>query len=177
MPLNTTNKTSNKKTLVIVSHPYPEQSTFIKGLQQVAEGLQGITLRNLESHYGFDTRAINVNEENHLMQTHDRIVFMFPTHWFNITPMLKAYLNTVWSGGWPDIWKGKEMLVVTTAGGGSTIYGNSGRLGVELSDIFLPMKASALYCGMTYLPPLVFQAVKPNELSNYQQQLLSRLSE
>ncbi|QSX32108.1 NAD(P)H-dependent oxidoreductase [Shewanella avicenniae] len=25
----------------------------------------------------------------------NRIVFSFPIHWFNLTPMLKAYLNEV----------------------------------------------------------------------------------
>lgn len=168
--------TPSKKTLVIVSHPYPERSIFIKGLQQAAESVPGITVRNLESIYGFDTRAVRADEEYRLMQQHDRVVFIFPTHWFNITPMLKAYLNDVWGSVGPDLWKGKEMLVVSTAAGGSSTYGRNGRVGVELGDVFLPMKATALHCGMTYLPPLVFQGVSRSELPSYQKRLIERLS-
>jgi glutathione-regulated potassium-efflux system ancillary protein KefF len=163
------------KTLVIVSHPYPEQSTMIKGLQQAAEQVKGVTVRNLESIYGFDTRAIDAQKERELTQAHDRIVFMFPTHWFNITPMMKAYMNDVWGSVGPDLWQGKEMLVVTTAAGGSTTYGKSGRVGVKLEDVFTPMQASALHAGMTYLPPLTFQSVTVAKLPEYQQQLIKRL--
>ena len=42
-------------------------------------------MRNLEQLYDFDTRAI--------VREFERIVFLFPTHWFNITLMMKVYLN------------------------------------------------------------------------------------
>ena len=38
---------SHIRTLVIVSHPYPERSVMIKGLQQAAESVDGVTVRNL----------------------------------------------------------------------------------------------------------------------------------
>lgn len=71
------------KTLVIVSHPYPEKSVLTKGLQKAAERVEGVTVRNLESIYGFDTRKINGDEERRMVREHTRIVFLFPTHWFN----------------------------------------------------------------------------------------------
>lgn len=40
------------KTLVIVSHPYPEQSNAIMALQQAALQQIDVTVRNLESLYG-----------------------------------------------------------------------------------------------------------------------------
>lgn len=163
------------KTLVIVSHPYPERSTMIKGLQQAAETVDGVTVRNLESLYGFDTRAINGEEERRISREYDRIVFMFPTHWFNITPMMKAYLNDTWGSVGPGLWRGKEMLVVSTAAGGRETYGKNGRIGVELADVFLPMKASAAHAGMVYLPPLVFENVSASRLPDYRRQLIERL--
>lgn len=51
------------KTLVIVSHPYPEHSTFIKGLEQAARSVKGVEVRNLEQIYGYDTRAIDGDRE------------------------------------------------------------------------------------------------------------------
>ncbi|WP_426816976.1 NAD(P)H-dependent oxidoreductase [Winslowiella sp. 2C04] len=169
------NDKTNIKTLVIVSHPYPERSVLTKGLQQAAESMEGVTVRNLESIYGFDTRKINGEEERRIMRDHSRIVFLFPTHWFNITPMMKAWLNDTWGSVGPGSWQGKEMLVVSTAAGGASTYGEAGRIGVTLADVFLPMKASALHTGMTYLPPLVFQNASGSNLAVYQRQLIERL--
>ncbi len=163
------------KTLVIVSHPYPERSVMTKGMQQAAESVEGVTVRNLETIYGFDTRAIDAQKERELTKLHDRIVFMFPTHWFNITPMMKAYMNDVWGSVGPGLWQGKEILLVTTAAGGASTYGESGRIGVKLEDVFLPMKASALHAGMTYLTPLAFQSVSSSKLPEYQHVLIERL--
>lgn len=166
---------TNIKTLVIVSHPYPDQSVLIKGLERAAKSVDGVTVRNLESIYGFNTQKINGNQERLITREYKRIVFIFPTHWFNITPMMKAYLNDTWGSVGPSIWQGKEMLIVTTAAGGDSTYGKSGRIGVSLADVFTPMKASALHAGMTYLPPLTFQSVNNKKLPDYQKQLIERL--
>lgn len=165
------------KTLVLVSHPYPEKSFFTKSLEAAARQVDNVTVRNLESVYTFDIRAINVDEEKRLMREHHRVVFMFPTHWFNITPMMKAYLNDVWGNVGPDLWKGKEMLVITQAAGGASTYGPTGRTGVRLADIFLPMKATAAHTGMTYLPPLAFEAASRANITHYQAQVIARLTE
>ena len=170
-----TRAVAETKTLVIVSHPYPEQSVMTKGLEAAARSVPGVTVRNLEALYGFDTRNINANEERRLMREHSRIVFIFPTHWFNITPMMKAWLNDTWGSVGPGVWQGKEMLIVTTAAGGDATYGETGRTGVSLGDVFTPMKASALHAGMTWLPPLVFQRASRDQLPEYQRQLVERL--
>ncbi len=171
----TSNDKTNIKTLVIVSHPYPERSVMTKGLQAAAERVEGVTVRNLETIYGFDTCKINAEEERRIMREHTRIVFIFPTHWFNITPMMKAWMNDTWGNVGPGLWQGKEMLIVSTAAGGDSTYGEAGRIGVTLADVFLPMKASALHAGMTYLAPLVFQHASSSRLAEYQQQLIERL--
>ncbi|RAX56804.1 MdaB protein [Helicobacter monodelphidis] len=171
------NDKTHIKTLIIASHPYPEQSTFIKALEEAAKGVEGTQVRNLESIYGYDTRAIDGEKERKITYEYDRIVFLFPTHWFNITPMMKAYLNETWGSVGPGLWQGKEMLVVSTAGGGRSTYGKNGRVGVELADLFLPMKASALHCGMRYLPPLVFENVNISELENYKKAFIERLKQ
>ncbi len=40
---------SHIRTLVIVSHPYPEQSVMIKGLQQAAESVDGVMAEQVPS--------------------------------------------------------------------------------------------------------------------------------
>ena len=71
------------KTLVIVSHPYPEQSNAIKALQTVAGQGDNIEVRNLEALYGNNLGGFDVAAEQKAYQGVDRVVYLFPIHWFN----------------------------------------------------------------------------------------------
>ncbi|CFQ51500.1 putative oxidoreductase [Yersinia frederiksenii] len=173
------------KSLVIVSHPYPTQSKIIKSLQQTAEGIENVEVRNLESLYGNNLNGFDVAAEQAAYEDIDRIVFIYPTHWFNITPMLKAYLNEVWTYGWAfgpggDALKNKQMLVVTSAGASEYTYSHDGLIQSTMDEVLTPMKASALYVGMNYMKPLVFHDVaganKPH-IAQFQQKLLAALSD
>ncbi|AUH01920.1 flavodoxin family protein [Prodigiosinella confusarubida] len=149
------------KTLVIVSHPYPEQSIATKALQQIAEKTVDATVRNLEALYGSDINGFDVAAEQKAAEAADRIVFLFPVHWFNLTPMLKAYLNRVWTYGWafgPNgiALKDKEMQIVVTAGANEFTYSEEGIIRSTMAEVLSPMKASALYIGMKYNQPLAF---------------------
>lgn len=151
------------KTLVIVSHPYPEQSTAIQALEQaaLAHG-DNVEVRNLESLYGdnFSNSAFDVAAEQRAVEAADRIVFLFPVHWFNLTPMLKAYMNQVWAYGWAFgsafAMKGKELQVVVTAGATEFTYSAEGLIKSSIGEVLTPLKASAYYVGMLYNQPLAF---------------------
>lgn len=171
------------KTLVIVSHPYPEQSNAIKALEQTAADLPNVTVRNLEALYGSDTEAFDVAAEQQAHDGAERVVYLFPIHWFNLTPMLKAYLNKVWTYGWafgPDgqALKGKEMLVVATAGATRHTYSAEGLIRSSIEEVLTPMKASALYVGMEYSDPLTFYGAMGAQgelLQGFQSTLKQRL--
>lgn len=172
------------KTLVIVSHPYPDNSTAIKFLEKTAADVSDVTVRNLESLYGSDMSQIDVAAEQAACEGMDRIVFMFPIHWFNLTPMLKAYLNAVWAYGWafgPEgtALKGKEMLVIATAGATEFTYSKDGLINSTIEEVLTPMKSSALYVGMTYAEPIAFyEAMNPSEdkLHEFKNTTLKRLA-
>jgi glutathione-regulated potassium-efflux system ancillary protein KefF len=149
------------KTLVIVSHPYFDRSHAIKALQQAAEKLPDVTVRNLETLYGDATSAFDMAAEQKAAEAADRIVFLFPIHWFNLTPMLKAYLNEVWTFGWAfgtggTALRGKALQAIVTAGAGEQTYSAEGLIRSTMEEVLTPLKASALYVGMTWLPPLHF---------------------
>ena len=148
-------------TLVIVSHPYPSQSTVIRTLAREAESIPDVTVRHLETLYGNDVTGFDIPTEQKAHEGTERIVYLFPLHWFNLTPMMKAYFNEVWSYGWcygPNgtALKGKEMLVVTSAGAAAEAYSHQSPLDCTMEDVLTPFKACAGYVGMTYLNPLVF---------------------
>lgn len=149
------------KTLVIVSHPYPEQSRIVLALQKAAAAMPDASVRNLESLYGHDTEAFDVAAEQKAHEGVDRIVYLFPVHWFNLTPMLKAYMNRVWSYGWAfgpggTALKGKEMQVVVSAGASEYTYSSQGLVQSSIEEVLTPMRASALYVGMRPAQPLAF---------------------
>ena len=50
-------------TLVIVSHPYPSQSTVIRTLAREAESIPGVTVRNLETLYRNDVTGFDIPTE------------------------------------------------------------------------------------------------------------------
>jgi glutathione-regulated potassium-efflux system ancillary protein KefF len=149
------------KTLVIASHPYPEQSSAIKALQQAAARLPGVEVRNLEALYGDDLNAFDAAAEQRACEAADRIVFLFPIHWFNLTPMLKAYMNQVWAYGWAfgpggTALKGKELLAAVTAGASELTYSAQGLVQSTIEEVLTPLKASALYVGLRYAKPIAF---------------------
>jgi len=174
------NSGARAATMIIASHPYPERSVVNKALWHTVENTEGLIFRNLESLYGDNIRGIDVEAERQIYERMDRVVFMFPIHWFNLTPMLKAYFNEVWTQWAPQALKGKEMLVVTTAGANEKAYAHDGRIGLTIDEVLAPMKASANYAGMTYLAPLAFLGVSETDekiIRTYQDQLNKRLRE
>lgn len=172
------------KTLVIVSHPYPESSHSIKALEHIIQGMNDVTVRNLESHYGNDITQFDVAIEQAAYYGAERVIFMFPVHWFNLTPMLKAYMNAVWSYGWafgPNgvALKNKEMLVITTAGATEFTYSKAGMINSSIEEVLTPLKASALYVGMNYAEPIAFyEAMNPSQarLDAFKETVLARLN-
>lgn len=119
------------------------------------------------------------------MRSVERVIFMFPIHWFNLTPMLKAYLNAVWSYGWafgPEgiALKNKEMLVITTAGATQFTYSKDGLINSTIGEVLTPMKSCALYVGMTYAEPIAFyEAMAPSveKLNKFKQVIHERLAD
>lgn len=172
------------KTLVIVSHPIPEQSVVIRALESVASNLPGVRVRNLETLYGHDTQAFNIQVEQEAYADVDRVVYLFPIHWFNLTPMLKAYLNQVWSYGWAfgpngEALKGKTMQLVVSAGATEYTYSATGLIESSMGQVLTPMKASALYVGMQYAEPMaIYQSMAMNaeRLDSVSQQFLHLLA-
>ncbi|WP_150539798.1 NAD(P)H-dependent oxidoreductase [Actinobacillus vicugnae] len=173
------------KTLVIVSHPYYERSEITKAFVRSILTLgNDVTIRNIDELYGTDFTAINVEEEQKAFEAADRIVFLFPVHWFNLTPMLKAYMNAVWSYGWAFgeggyAIAGKELQVICSAGAREEVYQPNGLVQCTGEDILSSIEASAYYTGMTYNTPMVFMGVgagvSDELLADWQNQVLARL--
>ncbi|KAJ8137026.1 hypothetical protein OY671_009761, partial [Metschnikowia pulcherrima] len=150
------------KTSIIASHPYPDRSVVNKALWEVAQKANGAMFRNSESVYGDNMRGFDRAAERKLYEQMERSVFIFPIHWFNLTPMLKAYMNEVWGSGPPPELRGKESFVVTTTAGPEDAYSPKGRSGFTIDEVSTPLRASAKYTGMTFAKPSCFFAASGN---------------
>lgn len=172
------------KTLVITSHPYPDQSRVIKALQETAGELPDVAVRNLESLYGQNLSGFDLAAEQKAHEAAERIIYMFPIHWFNLTPMLKAYLNEVWAYGWAfgpqgQALQGKTMQVVVSTGATQHTLSHQGLVQSTIEEVLTPMKASALYVGMSYLPPLAFHealGASQKKIEGFQQRFAETLA-
>lgn len=172
------------KTLVVVSHPYFDRSRIIRSLSEVAQQTgRGVTVRHLEALYGSNPAQFDLAAEQAAHEAADRIVYLFPIHWFNLTPMLKAYMNEVWAYGWAfgpggTALQGKKMLPVVSAGATSHTYSHEGLVRSTMDEVLTPLKASALYVGMEYQMPLALYeslAVDDAGLQQFKEQFESAM--
>lgn len=141
------------KTLIILSHSSFESSVVNKALAEAAGSVKNVTIRHLERMYGHDAEKINVEEEQAALLAADKIIFQFPVYWFNMPPMLKAYMDRVFLHGWAygtggDKVKGKILQAAVSTGAPKEAYDNP-----SVSDVFLMLSASAGYMGMKYAEP------------------------
>lgn len=143
----------SKKTLIVLGHPDYSHSTASKALVQLLNGADNVTVHSISEAY--PDGKIDVKKEQALLESHDRIIFQFPTYWFNVPAFFKEWMDQVLAYGWafgPDgtALAGKEYGVVTTTGGVADTY-QPGAVGFTIDAVILPVVASLKYCGSTYL--------------------------
>ncbi|WP_392564135.1 NAD(P)H-dependent oxidoreductase [Orbus wheelerorum] len=97
------------KTLIIVAHPNMQDSVINKRwIKELALYPEKFTIHDLYSTY--PDEQINVEQEQALIESHDNLVLQFPIYWFNCTPLLKKWLDEVFTYGWAYGSKGKKLM-------------------------------------------------------------------
>ena len=139
------------KTLILLVHPNYGASVANKALLE-AFNTDEVTLHNVcEAAKG---GKIDVAAEQKLLEAHDRIIFQYPTYWFNVPAFLKQYLDEVFAYGWAygggEALKGKEFGVATTTGQPTPNYSKA-VLGFTVEELALPVKASIGYVQGKYI--------------------------
>ena len=140
------------KTLIIFSHSYFAASKVNRKLLDAVSDLENVTIRNLEELYGTDPTKIDVKAEQKLIESHDRLVFQHPVFWFNMTPMLKGYIDRVFEHGWAygsegHALKDKHLQLVLSTGARQEDYTSP-----SIGEFFLAETAVGNYTGMIVDP-------------------------
>lgn len=119
------------KTLIILAHPNIEQSVVNKTwIASLPAGSADVHVHDLYKIY--PDWKIDVAAEQKLMESHDRIILQFPIFWFNMPPLLKKWIDEVFTYGWcygpgGDKLEGKEIGAAVSTGGPEFAYQMDGQ--------------------------------------------------
>ena len=156
------------KTLVILSHPNFAASRVNKALSRVAKAAADVEVRHLEGLYGSDVARIDVRAEQEALRGADRIVFLYPLYWLNVPPMLKAYLDAVFSHELvgSGALRGKVLQLALSVSTPLSEYSKQGAIGYSMDEILTPLKIAANYCGMEFAVPFISSGFEPGEFGD-----------
>lgn len=137
------------KTLIIVSHPEYWHSGGQQFFRESITTLPDVTLHHLE---GLDS-GYELQQEQELLKSHDRIILQFPMYWYSCPYALKKWLDDVLTSSlYKQALRGKELGIVVTLGVAEANFQAGGSEHYTLSELLRPFEAIANKCGMTYLP-------------------------
>lgn len=172
-----------KKTLIIFSHSYFENSKVNKALLESIKDEKSVEVRNLDELYGSDTKNIDVKTEQLALEQADKIIFQFPLFWYSTPAMLKAYMDLVLTYGWAHgsktkALKDKEFAMILSAGANKENF--SSRNNTELETILSPLTLSMKFCQLQIKDNFeIFSASSLNQdelneyIKNYKEFLLA----
>ena len=146
--------------LILVAHPQQEQSSVNRALLQAVRsaGLPGVELRDLYALY--PDYLIDVAAEQAALAPARLVVWQHPIHWYGMPPLMKLWLDEVFSFGWAYgpgglALQGKDLWLVASTGGPAESY-RPDSYNRYFFDAFLPpYEQTAALCGMRFLPPMV----------------------
>jgi putative NADPH-quinone reductase len=151
----------SKKILVVVAHPDLEKSrinrTWIEHLRRHPDR---ITVHDLYRVY--PDGKIDVAAEQMLLEAHQRIIFQFPFFWFSTPPLLKQWLDEVFTYGWVygpggDKLEGKEIGLAISTGGKAEVYQAGAQNQFTISELVRPLQATVNFVRAKFLPIFVLQ--------------------
>lgn len=149
------------KTLVIVAHPEIENSNVNKRLiDELNKYPDQFTVHQLYKEY--PDEKIDIIKEQKLIEAHDKLILQFPMYWFNCPPLLKKWLDHVFTYGWAygskgNMLKDKTVSLAISAGIAEQDFV---KFESEKTPIFeqltSPFKTTFAYTKSDYRPCFVF---------------------
>ena len=166
--------------LTLLAHPQRAHSRVNEALAQAVERA-GFPVRDLYALY--PDYLIDVPTEQAALAQADLLVWLHPIHWYGMPPLMKLWLDEVFSFGWAygpggQALKGKDLWLATSTGGPESSYGPLG-YNRHFFDAFLPpYEQTAALAGLRFLPPLVLHGAhraSAAEVAGHAQMLVQRL--
>jgi len=146
--------------LVIAAHPQMEQSRATRALMEAAARLDPARVQVRDLYALYPDYWIDVPAEQALLAQAKLLVWLHPVHWYSMTPLLKLWLDEVFSFGWAygpggRALEGKDLWLAATTGGPDTSYRPDGYNRYFFDAFLHPYEQTAALAHMRWLPPLV----------------------
>ncbi len=144
------------KTLVILAHPDIEASRVNKRWkQELLQHPDEITIHELYKEY--PDWSIDVLKEQTRLEAYNHVIFQFPLYWYSYPPLLKKWLDDVFTHGWAygsngRKLQGKKLGIAVSIGDKKENYRPAGSVSFTVDEVIAPFKASAIHVGATVLP-------------------------
>ena len=149
------------KTLVLVFHPHLEKSQVNRKLMDAANETGDVTV--VDEYAAYPDFRINVEHEQRLIETHDRIVLQFPFYWYSSPALLKQWEDDVIKAGWAygggRALEGKEFMLSVSTGSPADSYTREGSHVRTMNGLLSPFETTFRHTHATYLKPFLIQGV------------------
>ncbi|MDO5089851.1 MAG: NAD(P)H-dependent oxidoreductase [Leptotrichiaceae bacterium] len=142
------------KTLIVLAHPDLKNSKVNKRwLEEALKYPDTYTVHNIYSIY--PDGNIDIKKEQKLIEKHDSLILQFPIYWFNCPPLLKQWLDNVFTEGWAygkagTRLKERNIGLAVTAGIDENNYSRYGKYKYSLKEILVPFEITVNYCNGNY---------------------------
>lgn len=145
------------KILVIVIHPKIERSKVNqRWIDELNKYPDKYFVHNLYEAY--PDEKIDVEREQLLIESFDKIIFQFPFYWFSSPPLLKKWLDEVLTYGWAYGSKSgykvsnKKVALAISVGIEEMEYSASGKYNYSLKELTTPFETTFKYIRADYKP-------------------------
>lgn len=146
------------KILVNVFHPDLEKSVVNKTWVRQLENTADVTVRDIYRLY--PDGKIDVAAEQQALSEHDRLVFQHPFYWYSVPPLMKQWIDDVFTYGWAygggSALADKEWVCAISTGGPADSYQAGGYNAYSMSEFLKPLQQTAALVQTKFLPAFVF---------------------
>ncbi len=146
--------------VVLVAHPQQEHSRVNHALMHAAARAapDRVEVRDLYALY--PDYLVDVAAEQAQLADARLVVWQHPIHWYGMPPLMKLWLDEVFSFGWAygprgSALSGKDLWLVASTGGASESYRPDGYNRYFFDAFLPPYEQTAALAGMRFLPPLL----------------------
>lgn len=143
------------KTLIVVSHPNLKDSVVNKRwIEELQKHPDLYYVHDLYQSY--PDGIIDVEKEQRLIEQHSHLILQFPLYWFNCPPLLKKWLDEVFTYGWAygstsgHKLKDRKFALAVSAGISQEDFAQGSRYAYSLQQILLPFEMTAKYVQADY---------------------------
>jgi glutathione-regulated potassium-efflux system ancillary protein KefF len=144
--------------LVLLAHPDLAHSRVQRALARAAAEVPRVRVRDLYALY--PDYLVDVGAEQAALAGARLVVWLHPIHWYSMPPLMKLWLDEVFSFGWAygpggDALRGKDLWLAASTGGSEATYRPGGANRYFFDAFVPPYEQTAALCGLRWLPPLL----------------------